>query len=59
MTYENPKRPPFRASHVASPLLHINPQCDFASAAGNIISEDGQWRKLTLITEVTDEIWGE
>jgi hypothetical protein len=27
-------------------------------AEGNIISEDEQWRKLTMITEVAEEIWG-
>ena len=39
--------------------LCISPQCGFASMAeGNIISEDDQWRKLTMITEVAEEIWG-
>ena len=39
--------------------LCISPQCGFASMAeGNIISEDEQWRKLTMITEVAEEIWG-
>ena len=39
--------------------LCISPQCGFASMAeGNIISDDDQWRKLTLIAEVAEEIWG-
>jgi 5-methyltetrahydropteroyltriglutamate--homocysteine methyltransferase len=38
--------------------LCISPQCGFASMAeGNILSEDDQWRKLTLIAEVAEEIW--
>jgi 5-methyltetrahydropteroyltriglutamate--homocysteine methyltransferase len=39
--------------------LCISPQCGFAStAAGNIISEDDQWRKLSFLVEVAEEIWG-
>jgi 5-methyltetrahydropteroyltriglutamate--homocysteine methyltransferase len=37
----------------------ISPQCGFASTVeGNILSEDDQWRKLELVVEVAEEIWG-
>jgi 5-methyltetrahydropteroyltriglutamate--homocysteine methyltransferase len=39
--------------------LCISPQCGFASVvAGNILSEDDQWRKLALLAELAEEIWG-
>ncbi len=39
--------------------LCLSPQCGFASmVVGNKISEDDQWRKLSLIAEVAEEIWG-
>lgn len=39
--------------------LCLSPQCGFASdAAGNDVSEDMQWRKLALIVEVAQEVWG-
>ena len=39
--------------------LCISPQCGFASmVSGNIISEADQWRKLSFVTEVAEEIWG-
>jgi len=40
--------------------LCLSPQCGFASVArGNPISFDDQKRKLELILEVADEVWGE
>jgi len=40
--------------------LCLSPQCGFASAArGNPISFDDQKRKLELIMEVADEVWGD
>tara|TARA_R110000787_G_scaffold78684_2_gene172051 strand:+ start:1182 stop:2327 length:1146 start_codon:yes stop_codon:yes gene_type:complete len=40
--------------------LCLSPQCGFASAArGNPITFDDQKRKLELILEVADEVWGE
>jgi 5-methyltetrahydropteroyltriglutamate--homocysteine methyltransferase len=40
--------------------LCLSPQCGFASAArGNPISFDDQKRKLELILEIADEVWGE
>ncbi len=39
--------------------LALSPQCGFASSiAGNIISEDAQWAKLRLISQVANEVWG-
>ena len=39
--------------------LCLSPQCGFASAAaGNLLSEDEQKRKLAFVIEVADEIWG-
>ena len=49
------------ASHYV-PLEHlaISPQCGFASVAGgNALSEDEQMRKLALVVEVAQEVWGE
>ncbi|WP_163581228.1 5-methyltetrahydropteroyltriglutamate--homocysteine S-methyltransferase [Gracilibacillus saliphilus] len=39
--------------------LCISPQCGFASTEeGNILTEEQQWKKLRLIKEVAEEIWG-
>jgi 5-methyltetrahydropteroyltriglutamate--homocysteine methyltransferase len=39
--------------------LALSPQCGFASvAAGNLISEDDQWRKLELVVETARLVWG-
>ena len=39
--------------------LALSPQCGFASvAAGNLISEDDQWRKVELIVETARKVWG-
>jgi 5-methyltetrahydropteroyltriglutamate--homocysteine methyltransferase len=40
--------------------LAISPQCGFASVAGgNALCEDEQMRKLELVVEVAQEVWGE
>jgi len=40
--------------------LCLSPQCGFASAArGNPISFEDQKRKLELILEVADKVWGD
>jgi 5-methyltetrahydropteroyltriglutamate--homocysteine methyltransferase len=40
--------------------LALSPQCGFASvAAGNLISEDDQWRKLELVVDTARLVWGE
>ena len=39
--------------------LAISTQCGFASvAAGNLLSVDDQWRKLSLVAETARKIWG-
>jgi 5-methyltetrahydropteroyltriglutamate--homocysteine methyltransferase len=39
--------------------LALSPQCGFASGiAGNILSEDEQWRKLEVIQETAQRVWG-
>ena len=43
------------------PLEHLalSPQCGFASIeAGNLLSEDDQWKKLALVVEVARKTWG-
>ena len=38
--------------------LALSPQCGFASSGrGNPLSEDEQWAKLKLVTDVTQQIW--
>jgi len=38
--------------------LALSPQCGFASGiAGNLLTEDEQWRKLELMMEVAREVW--
>ncbi|MBV9171580.1 MAG: hypothetical protein JOZ81_16015 [Chloroflexi bacterium] len=40
--------------------LAVSPQCGFASvAAGNLLSEADQWRKLALVVEVARAVWGQ
>jgi 5-methyltetrahydropteroyltriglutamate--homocysteine methyltransferase len=39
--------------------LAISPQCGFSSdVVGNLISEDGQKRKLELVVETARQVWG-
>ncbi|MBO0886468.1 MAG: hypothetical protein J2O38_03665, partial [Acidimicrobiales bacterium] len=39
--------------------LALSPQCGFASvAAGNLISDEDQWRKLSLVVETAGAAWG-
>lgn len=38
--------------------LYLSPQCGFASTEeGNIITEDEQWAKLRLVSEIAKEVW--
>ena len=40
--------------------LALSPQCGFAStAAGNLLTEDQQWRKLELVAEISRQVWGD
>ena len=39
--------------------LCLSPQCGFASTEeGNTLAEDEQWKKLSLIVEIAQEVWG-
>jgi 5-methyltetrahydropteroyltriglutamate--homocysteine methyltransferase len=47
------------AKYVPLENLCLSPQCGFASTHhGNKLSEEDQWRKLALVVEVADEVWG-
>ena len=39
--------------------LWISTQCGFASTEeGNILTEEDQWKKLALVKDIIDEVWG-
>ena len=39
--------------------LCLSPQCGFASTEeGNVLAEDEEWAKLSMIVEIADEVWG-
>lgn len=39
--------------------LSLSPQCGFASTEdGNKLTEEDQWKKLQLVKEIADEVWG-
>jgi 5-methyltetrahydropteroyltriglutamate--homocysteine methyltransferase len=47
------------AKFVPLEQLALSPQCGFSSTEeGNILSEDEQWKKLALVREIADEVWG-
>jgi 5-methyltetrahydropteroyltriglutamate--homocysteine methyltransferase len=47
------------SKHVPVERLALSPQCGFASTAGgNPVTPDDQARKLALIVEIADEVWG-
>ena len=47
------------AKYVPLENLSISPQCGFASISeGNLISWDGQRRKLELVSEIARKVWG-
>jgi 5-methyltetrahydropteroyltriglutamate--homocysteine methyltransferase len=46
------------ARYVPLDKLALSPQCGFASvAAGNLLSIDDQWRKLSLVVETARRVW--
>jgi 5-methyltetrahydropteroyltriglutamate--homocysteine methyltransferase len=46
------------AKYVPLEHLALSPQCGFASiAAGNLLSEDDQWKKLELVARVARQTW--
>ncbi|WP_259311352.1 cobalamin-independent methionine synthase II family protein [Capillimicrobium parvum] len=47
------------ARYVPVEQLAISPQCGFASTwEGNELAEESQWRKLEVVVEVADRVWG-
>jgi 5-methyltetrahydropteroyltriglutamate--homocysteine methyltransferase len=47
------------AKFVPIEQLCLSPQCGFSSTEeGNILTEDEQWKKLALVKEIADEVWG-
>ena len=47
------------ARYVPLENLALSTQCGFASvAAGNLLTEDEQWRKLELVVETARKVWG-
>jgi 5-methyltetrahydropteroyltriglutamate--homocysteine methyltransferase len=47
------------AQYVDMDQLCLSPQCGFASASlGNLLTRDEQDRKLALVVELAEEIWG-
>ena len=39
--------------------LSLSPQCGFASTEeGNLLTEEEQWEKLSLVKEIAEEVWG-
>ena len=40
--------------------IYLSTQCGFASTEeGNILTEEDQWKKIALISEIVKEVWGE
>ena len=39
--------------------LALSPQCGFASTEeGNLLTDEDQWKKLALVREIAQEVWG-
>ena len=48
------------AKYVPLERLYLSPQCGFASCEiGNKLTEEEQWKKLALVKEIAEEVWGE
>jgi 5-methyltetrahydropteroyltriglutamate--homocysteine methyltransferase len=47
------------ARYVPLERLALSPQCGFASTiAGNLMTEEAQWRKLELVVDTARKVWG-
>ena len=47
------------AQYVPLERLYLSPQCGFASCEiGNKLTEEEQWKKLALVKEIAEEVWG-
>ena len=45
--------------YISLDRLCLSPQCGFASCEiGNKLTEEEQWAKLKLVTEIAEEVWG-
>ena len=45
--------------YIPEDYLALSPQCGFAStAAGNLLTEEQQWRKIELVVSTAREMWG-
>src|SRR5213079_2693813 len=48
------------AKYVPLENLALSPQCGFASTMeGNLLSEEEQWRKLKLVVDTANDVWGQ
>ena len=46
------------ARYLPAERLALSPQCGFASTLkGNLVTEDDQWSKLSLVAETAREFW--
>lgn len=47
------------AQYVPLENLYLSPQCGFASCdVGNKLTEEEQWKKVALVKEIAEEVWG-
>jgi 5-methyltetrahydropteroyltriglutamate--homocysteine methyltransferase len=47
------------AKFIDGDQLCLSPQCGFASTEdGNMLTEDEQWRKLAMVVEIAEQVWG-
>ena len=47
------------AKYVPLDQLALSPQCGFASTEeGNLVTDEDQWKKLALVKEIAQEVWG-
>ena len=47
------------AKFVSLDQLCLSPQCGFASTQeGNTLAEAEQWKKIEMIVEIAEEVWG-
>jgi 5-methyltetrahydropteroyltriglutamate--homocysteine methyltransferase len=47
------------ARYIPLDQIALSPQCGFASGiAGNLLSEDAQWKKLDVMRETARQVWG-
>ena len=48
------------SKYVPLEQLALSPQCGFASTEeGNLVTDEDQWSKLTLVREIAEEVWAD